>query len=142
MKPAMLNALHVTFFSMDRALRSPVDMQRPAPVARHSRRVEIKNMGPMVAHCLPERLRAITGLQNPSIEKIGRCWLDLTINHADGKRVTEDLQKAFLEAGPTGLPRLSPEQTARIDELIAHAPHRDYNAGLVPRPVLRKGARG
>lgn len=83
----------------------------------------IVELGSLIARCFPKNLRAITGIQHPSVKKIGECWFALTAGRIDGEAATAELRKACRDARNPGPPKFTPEQTMRFEDLIAHGRH-------------------
>lgn len=77
----------------------------------------------MVARCFPGKLSAITGMQHPSVKKVGECWFALMAGRTDGEAVMAELQRACRNVRNLNPPRFNPEQIMRLENLIAHGRH-------------------
>ena len=83
----------------------------------------IVELGSLIARCFPKNLRAITGMQHPSVKKVGECWFALMAGRTDGEAHTAELREACRNTRNPGPPQLTPEQTMRFQDLIAHGRH-------------------
>ena len=83
----------------------------------------VMELGSLIARCFPNNLRAITGMQHPSVKKIGECWFALMAGRTDGEAATAELREACRNVCNPSPPQFTPEQTMRFQDLIAHGRH-------------------
>ena len=120
----MLAISPASLLSFYRASQRPtVGTQRTVSRDQHPDTCDITSVGSMVARCFPGKLSAITGIQHPSVKKVGECWFALMAGRTDGEAGTADLHRACRNVRNPDPPRFSPEQIMRLENLIAHGRH-------------------